>query len=80
MSRPNTTAFVDRVFHEPLPEHHKIERVNYKRVDEEFPLDSGIYDWEYYGTGKYDRYAICNNLGIKRSLTMGEFYGTSTVD
>lgn len=43
-------------------------------------LDDPKYNWVMVGTGKYGRLMWCTNLKIKRGQTMGEFYGTSTVD
>ncbi|GAL23048.1 hypothetical protein JCM19235_1349 [Vibrio maritimus] len=71
-----TGAFVHRDFQEARPEHKVLEF----RDLEELELDSPVYDWEYFGTQKYGRYAVCKNTKIKRGLTMGEFYGESTVD
>lgn len=57
--------------------HDDIPMQDYKTLD----LDDIRYAWTYYGEGdKYGRYAYCANTGIKRGLTMGEFYGGGTVD
>lgn len=38
------------------------------------------YNWVQVGTEKYGRTMYCTKTKIRRSLTMGEFYGTGVVD
>jgi len=38
------------------------------------------YEGCSYGISKYGRSAYCINTGVRRSLTMGEFYENSAVD
>ena len=68
--------FIDRVFLDPRPEHIGLQVTEYK----DLMLDWPAYNWEYFGHDKYGRYAVCSRTGIRRGLTMGEFYGDGTVD
>ena len=72
----NCYAFVDRVFTEPKENHKELPWIEYKDI----PLESTKYTWEYFGREMYGRYAVCESNKVKRKLTMGEFYGTSSVD
>lgn len=38
------------------------------------------YDWHQVGDSKYGRFMYCPKTKIKRTQTMGEFYGTGIVD
>ncbi|ELA7322602.1 hypothetical protein Q9X98_004235 [Vibrio parahaemolyticus] len=71
-----TSLFIERDFKDPKPEHEALKMVNHESLD----LDNPKFDWEYFGRQKYNRYAVCANTNVKRSLTMGEFYGSSVVD
>ena len=42
--------------------------------------DPAIYEWYQIGSDKYGRSMYCPKTSTKRSQTMGEFYGNSTVD
>jgi hypothetical protein len=42
--------------------------------------DPEIYEWYQVGEDKYGRFMYCPKTEIKRTQTMGEFYGNSTVD
>lgn len=71
------SAFQWRTFLPHCDSHNGIPYTDYKTLD----LDDDRYAWTYYGKGsKYGRYAYCANTGIKRGLTMGEFYGAGVVD
>jgi hypothetical protein len=76
-SHASHVHFVDRKFSPPLPEHRGVKLTDYKSLGD---LDDPKFSWEYFGLDKYGRYAVCRNTGIKRGLTIGEFYGTSAVD
>ena len=39
-----------------------------------------VHEWYEIGSDKYGRTMFCPNTNIKRGLTMGEFYQSSTVD
>lgn len=71
--------FKNRTFQAPLVQH---KALNSKSCDDPSlgDLDDDKYDWEFFGLEKYGRYAVCKNTNIKRSLTMGEFYGAGIVD
>jgi hypothetical protein len=43
-------------------------------------LDDDKYEWVQIGNEKFGRFMYCKRNGIKRTQTMGEFYGTTTVD
>ncbi|CAH7261744.1 conserved hypothetical protein [Vibrio chagasii] len=73
---PNTKSFTERKFMQPKTEHASLKHVNADSNDWNKPE----FDWEYFGLDKYGRYAVCKNTNIKRGLTMGEFYGSSSVD
>lgn len=74
-------SFIHRKFNNPLKYnfHKEFEGLSYN--DPVLgDLNDEKYKWRYFGFDKYGRYAVCENTKIKRSLTMGEFYGTSAVD
>ncbi len=74
-------SFTDRKFQEPKPEHKSLGYLSADQFTSTHgDLDDSKYDWEFFGKDKYGRYAVCRNTNIKRGLTMGEFYGSSTVD
>lgn len=76
-----TQSFKDRAFKSPLPEHDALPLLSVDdAVDLYGDLDDGKFDWAYFGKDKYGRYAVCRNTGIRRKLTMGEFYGAAVVD
>ena len=79
--RMNTLEFKDRGFQSDLAMHENLECVKYSEVADKLDnIDDPAHEWEYFGDGKYSRYAFSKPLGIKRGLSMGEFYGSSTVD
>ena len=43
-------------------------------------LDDPKYNWIQIGHEKYGRCMYCTNTKVKRSQTMGEFYGAGIVD
>jgi len=77
----STHSFSDCNFQAKPASHADSSRMN---IDEFMQKhgnpDDPKFDWEYFGDSKYGRYAFCRNTQIKRGLTMGEFYGTSSVD
>lgn len=76
-----TSKFIDHKFKAPLPAHDKVEYVKYEDAKEKLDnIDDPKHEWEYFGHGKYGRYAFSKPLGMKRTLSMGEFYGSSTID
>lgn len=66
------------------------KKLNYSEPIEKLPIqkweniediDNGEkYCWMMFGKSKYGRTMYCPKTKIRRSLTMGEFYGTSPVD
>ena len=54
----------------PLTKHETVE-----------DIDNGeIYEWYEIGYGKYERDMYCPKTNIRRTQTIQEFYGNSTVD
>ena len=52
--------------------------VDYKTISD---IDDGSkYEWVQVGEDKYGRSMYCLKTGIKRSQTMGEFYGGGSVN
>lgn len=61
-----------------LNEIEKVGSLDYSRLDDiENP---NIYEWYVVGYDKYGRSMYCPKTGLKRTQTMGEFYGNATVD
>lgn len=55
-----------------------LNSVDYKTIDD---IDNyEVYEWYQIGEDKYGRSMYCPKTEIKRTQTMGEFYGNSTVD
>jgi hypothetical protein len=55
-----------------------LKSVDYKTIDD---IDNyEVYEWYQIGEDKYGRSMYCPKTEIKRTQTMGEFYGNSTVD
>lgn len=75
----SSNGFKERNFQPPLVQHKELKCESYDDPSLG-DLDDAKYDWEYFGFDKYGRYAVCKNTKIKRSLTMGEFYGAGIVD
>jgi len=79
--RGTTPQFISREFKEPnTAEKHDHSVIDMLGCDDFEDLDDPKYDWRYFGRSKYGRYAFCVLTQKKRGLTMGEFYGTSSVD
>lgn len=60
------------------PEIEKLPTVKHEEVEDINNTDK--YNWVQVGDTKYGRCMYCTKTKIKRTNTMGEFYGTSTVD
>lgn len=75
------STFTDRKFKAPLESHNTLRRMSYSEAEKELDnISDPAHNWEYFGTDKYGRYAVSESLGIRRGLSMGEFYGAGTVD
>jgi hypothetical protein len=77
----STSDFTDRKFQEKRTEHEDIPCLpidDFKKAHGN--PDDEKFDWEYFGLGKFGRYAVCKNTNLRRKLTMGEFYGNGIVD
>ncbi len=69
--------FVSRKKHSYTLQIEALPVVSYKDIEN---LNDPKYNWKQYGTEKYNRTMYCSNTGIRRSQTMGEFYGSGIVD
>ena len=69
--------FVDRPKHKLTDKINNLPEQDYKTFKN---LDDPKYDWIQVGNTKYGRSMYCRNTNIKRSQTMGEFYGGGIVD
>jgi hypothetical protein len=71
-------AFVSR---KKIPYSEPISRLPITKWEDVEDIDNGEkYNWIMVGLDKYDRTMYCTKTKIRRSTTMGEFYGTSPVD
>lgn len=71
----------DFVSRKKIPYSEPISRLPIKRWEDVEDIDNGEkYNWVMVGLDKYDRTMYCTKTKIRRSVTMGEFYGTSPVD
>lgn len=65
----------ERIKAEKLDE---LPTVKYETIED---IDDGSkYEWVQLGFDKYGRTMYCNKTGIRRTQTMGEFYGGGIVD
>ena len=67
-----------QVKHPLTEEIKKIPLTNYENIPD--IDDTEKYNWVQVGTDKYDRSMYCTKTKIRRSQTMGEFYGRGIVD
>ena len=77
-----TEAFVDRMgFKGSYEEYDRIKNIPLTKDDAIKDVDDGeIYEWVQIKGDKYGRSMYCLKTGIRRSNTMGEFYGSGIVD
>jgi hypothetical protein len=68
-SQKRSTLKAEDVSHLPL--------LDYKDIED---IDSDKYEWEQVGTDKFGRNMYCPKTKTLRTQTIGEFYGTGTVD
>ncbi len=61
-----------------LEDIYSLETISYKDIKD--LNDENKYNWVQIGTDKYGRFMYCTKTKIKRSQTMGEFYGTGVID
>ncbi|MFD1675640.1 hypothetical protein [Alicyclobacillus fodiniaquatilis] len=85
ISTPNVHDFQSQKKYQPVAEElariRALPTMKYEDVPDVNNTEK--YEWVQVQIGpdsKYGRVMFCLKTGIKRSQTMGEFYGTSTVD
>jgi hypothetical protein len=77
-ARVNAEDFTYRKRIPMTEEIKKTPSVDYKSISD---IDDGSkYEWVQVGEDKYGRSMYCIKTGIRRSQTMGEFYGGGSVD
>jgi len=77
-SRVKAEAFEYRKKIPTTDEINRIPCVDHKTISD---IDDGSkYEWVQVGEDKYGRSMYCLKTGIRRSQTMGEFYGGGSVD
>jgi len=67
-----------QVKHPLTEEIKKLPTIKYEDISD--IEDTKKYNWVEVGTEKYDRSMYCTKTKIKRTQTMGEFYGGGVVD
>lgn len=70
--------FKDQKKHPLTEEIKNIPLTNYEDVEDINNTEK--YDWVQVGTDKYGRSMYCTKTKIRRTQTMGEFYGNGIVD
>jgi len=71
------TDFRSRRKHRYTPEIEAMKTLKHESFEN---LDDPKYNWIQVGHEKYNRCMYCTNTKVKRTQTMGEFYGAGVVD